>query len=89
MVDNRSALAACYIGWNIFNNYIVGKLQMNNEIYNVYAHQKKQIERTELCPNQHTPAKLNWLADMKLCLTILEEERPEYLMRYMAEQELS
>lgn len=62
---------------------------MNNEIYNVYAHQKKQVERTESCPNQHTPAELNWLADMKLCLTILEEERPEYLARYMTEKELS
>lgn len=62
---------------------------MNNEIYDVYARQKKRIERTESCSNQHTPAELNWLADMKLCLTILEEERPEYLARYMAEQELS
>ncbi len=62
---------------------------MNNEIYSVYARQKKRIEQTESCPNQHTPAQLNWLADMKLCLTILEEERPEYLVRYMTEQELS
>lgn len=58
---------------------------MNNEVYSVYAHQKKQIE----CLNQHEPSELNSLADMKLCLTILEEQCPEYLIRYMKEQKAS
>lgn len=59
---------------------------MKYEVYRMYAHSKRMIEKVEACPNDHSDEELNLIADMKLSQAILEEADPEYAARYKMEQ---